>query len=342
MIEFTCSKCSQKLQMSETYAGRQCRCPDCKTILTVPAPILFDFETGPQDENPPKPAYSFESTSGQSIDSALDRKPKLAIAQGQPSFDGAVEQKDAQILPDEKIAWRTEGQGPERKRPAIVDIFLYPTSIHGLTILGILIGIPLLIDLLAFSAGPFGFFIKIPGFFVMLVLASYTCWYLCQCIRESADGDSRAPDVLVNAPSLGDMGWQSLQMAVCLAFFVAPVIIYYNYTERIDTISYLLLAYTALFFPIGLLVVVMHDTITALNPLLLIGSIIKTFFSYLKLVVLFYAVGYLIFICSKLSSNLPSIFGFVVEAVFIYLLMVMAYLLGRFYWLNKDRLNWDI
>ncbi len=340
MIEFICSRCGQKLQMSETFAGKKCRCPDCKTILTVPQPVLFEPETGTQNKNSPKAAQLKDITINQSLNSALDWKPKPDIAQGRSSFDGVSEQKHTENFSDEKISVPPE-QIPERKRLAIVDIFLYPTSIHGLTILGIIVGIPLLIGLLAFFAGPFGFFITIPGFFVMLVLGAYTLWYFCQCIRESADGESRAPDVLVNAPSLGDMGWQCLHVAASLAFFVVPVVAYNIYTEKTDIIFYLLLGYAALFLPMGLLAVAMHDEITALNPLLLIRSIIKTFFSYIKLVVLFYFVGWLLFFSIKLSSSLPSLLSFLIEAVLLYLLMVMAHLLGRFYWINKERLEWE-
>jgi phage FluMu protein Com len=340
MIEFICSRCGQKLQMPETFAGKKCRCPDCKTILTVPQPALSEPETGTQNKNPPKAAQPKDITINQSLNSALDWKPKPDIAQDRPSFDGVSEQKYAENFPDEKIYVPPE-QNPEQKRPAIVDIFLYPTSIHGLTIIAVIIGIPLLINVVAFLAGPFGLFIAIPGFFVMAVIAVYTLWYFCQCIRESAEGETRAPDVLIDAPSLFDMGWQSLRMAVCLAFFTAPPIIYNRFIGKVDTILYLLLAYTAMFFPIGLLAVVMHDEITALNPLLLIRSIIKTFFSYLKLVVLFYFVGWLLFFSIKLSSSLPSLPSFLIEAVLLYFLMIMAHLLGRFYWINKERLEWE-
>jgi hypothetical protein len=341
MIEFICNRCGQKLQMPETFAGKKCRCPNCKTILTVPQPALFEPETGTQNKNPPKAAQPKDITINQSLNSALDWKPKPDIAQDRPSFDGASEQKHAEDFPDEKISAPPE-QGPERKRPAIVDIFLYPTSIHGLTIIGIIVGIPLLIGLFAFFAGPFGFFITIPASFIMLVIDAYALWYFNHCIRNSADGETRAPDVLIDATSLFDMGWQSLRMAVCLAFFAAPVGAYYNYTESTDIIFYLLLGYAALFLPMGLLAVVMHDEITALNPLLLIRSIINTFFSYIKLVVLFYFVGWLLFFSIKLFSSLPSLPSFLIEAVLLYLLMIMAHLLGRFYWQNKDNLDWDI
>jgi phage FluMu protein Com len=340
MIEFTCDKCGQGLQMPETYAGKKCRCPDCKTVLTVPSPVLFEFEADSQDTNPPDFSQTNKYTSIHLHDSALDFKPKPDITQDKPSFDSAIEQENTVPFADEKESLSAE-QESRRKRPAIIEIFLYPTSIHGLTIIGILVGIPFLIGLLAFLAGPLAFFITIPGFFVLLILAAYTLWYFCQCIRESAEGEGRAPDVLINAPSLGDMGWQSLQVAVCLAFFTALPIIYNRYTGKVDTILYLLLAYTALFLPIGLLAVVLHDTITALNPILLIRSIAKTFFSYIKLVLPFYLVGWLVLFSSKLSSNLPYIFRFVIEAILIYLLMVMAHLLGRFYRTNSKKLDWE-
>ena len=327
--------------MPETSAGKKCRCPDCKTILTVPSPLLFEFEIARQNKNPPKAAQPKDITINQSLNSALDWKPKPDIAQDQPSFDGVSEQKYTENFTDEKISVPPE-QNPERKRPAIVDIFLYPTSIHGLTIIAVIIGIPFIIGLLASLAGPFGFFITIPGFFIMAVIAVYTLWYFCRCVRESADGEHQAPDVLIDAPSLGDMGWQCLHVAASLAFFVVPVVAYNIYTEKTDIIFYLLLGYAALFLPMGLLAVVMYNEIMALNPLLLIRSIAKTFFSYIKLVILFYLVGLLLFSAIKLFLHLPSLSSLVKRAALLYLLMIMAHLLGRFYWINKERLEWEI
>lgn len=338
MIEFTCDKCRQKLQMAEKDAGKKCRCPECKVILIVPEQVLFEFETDSSGKISPIPFQTDESNTNRNINSALDLKPKPVMSETNPSFDETEGQPYSEEYPDEK---NTREDTNKPRRPVLAAIFLYPTSIHGLSIIAVIVGIPFLINIFAMLAGPiWGIFIIIPGFFVIAVLAGYTFWYFCQCIRESADGQTKAPDVLVNAPALGDIGWQFLQTAVSIAFFAAPGIIYYRYTGKTDITFFLLLAYAALFLPMGLLAVVLYDAISALNPLLLIGSVLKTFLSYIKLVVLFYIVGCLLFFVSRLS--LFCLFDVIVEAISVYLLLILAHLLGRFYRTNSKKLGWDI
>lgn len=336
MIEFTCDKCGQKLQMADEHAGKKCRCPDCREILIVPEQVLFEFQSSYEGKNSLPAIRHDDKKTALSIHSALDLKPKPVMSETNPSFDETERQPYSEEYPDEK---NTQEDTNKPGRPALVEIFLYPTSIHGLTIIAVIVGIPFLIKILAILAGPFSFFITIPGLFIMIVIGAYAFWYFGHCIIESAEGEIRAPDVLVNAPSLGDMGWQCLQLTICIGFFAAPPIIYYRFIEKTDIILYLLLAYTALFLPIGLLSVVLHDRITALNPILLLRSILITFFSYIKLVVLFYIVGCLFFFVSSVSLFLPL--DVVIEAVSVYLLIILAHVLGRFYWANKEILDWD-
>src|SRR5688500_12080986 len=36
-IEFRCSQCGQMLRVAETSAGKNARCPGCKTVMVIPA-----------------------------------------------------------------------------------------------------------------------------------------------------------------------------------------------------------------------------------------------------------------------------------------------------------------
>ena len=174
----------------------------------------------------------------------------------------------------------------------------------------------------------------------MMVISAYTFWYFGNCIIESAAGQTRAPDVLVDAPSLEDIGFRFVRILLCIVFFIAPPVIYYGYTRQADIILYVLLAYTAFFSPIGLLSVVLHDRIAALNPILLIRSVLKTFFSYMKLVILFYIAGCLFFFVSRIS--LRFLLNIVINAASIYLFIILGHILGRYYWQNQEKLDWDI
>ena len=91
----------------------------------------------------------------------------------------------------------------------------------------------------------------------------------------------------------------------------------------------------------GLLAVIMFDSFAGLNPLLLIGSIFSTFFQYCGLVLLFCIFGYSsakIFLAFRESGFLI----YVSVALIIYLAMVAAHLLGRFYWRYNEKLYWEV
>ncbi len=108
-----------------------------------------------------------------------------------------------------------------------------------------------------------------------------------------------------------------------------------------------------------LLTVVMFDSVDALNPILIIRSIFRTFVPYCGLVLVFCVLGGLV---APIISNLPKPYAlqqtifyicivlnyllgtaFIIQKIaFIYLAMVAAHLLGRFYWWHKDKLGWGI
>jgi hypothetical protein len=230
---------------------------------------------------------------------------------------------------------------PTRKLPWLIDIFLYPTSAPGLTALAIIILIPAFIALVAKALGPFGFIIAIPGFVIRILIGLYTFWYLCQCIRESALGDIRAPDMLENAPSLGDMYSQFLNIAACWACFIAPSLIYKVYTDDTGPIFWGLIVYAVIFFPMGLLAVLMFGSFTGLNPLVLIPSIFSTLFQYLALI------GFLGVLIAAFAAVTQVVKGkivleFIAAAALVYLLMIIAHLLGRFFWKYQEKLNWEV
>jgi len=91
----------------------------------------------------------------------------------------------------------------------------------------------------------------------------------------------------------------------------------------------------------SLLAFVLLDSLSALNPILLIGSILSTFFPYCAMVAVFLVAGAFIF------ERIPNPQGpattlFVIWVVGIYLAMLAAHLLGWFYHRYEDELNWDV
>jgi hypothetical protein len=321
MIKFCCENCGQKISVPEIHAGKKGKCPKCKSIVVVPT---------------------------------LKQIPaQKAEASVQPGKEDGVFEKRLEIPREPESKTQAEETEPSCRRtlPWIIDIFLYPTSTPGLIMLGIFVGVPLVIRivlmLLTVPTLKFppmlvlGLLIGTLGWIIKFIIVLYMYWYFCECIRDSAAGSLRAPETLANTPGLGDMFGQCLRILGCFIVFFAPMLIYDLYAGKTDTVFWALLGYAIFFFPMGLLAVVMFDSLRGLNPILLIGSIFSTFLQYCALVILYYGLaGLFRIIVSRLPQSLiPS---FVLSAVSIYSMMILAHLLGRFYWRYQEKLNWEV
>lgn len=367
---FHCKNCGQKIRVPEIHAGKKGKCPKCKNIVVVPGEaertgrVSFKCSTCDEDIEVPESSRGklIEcSKCGCYVEVPSEKKPaetkKTPI---EPRREDDVSDKSIEALQrlEGKIPVGETEQTAERKLPWIIDIFLYPISVPGLITLAIIILIPLLIDIAADLLGPFGFFISIPGFFIKIPIRLYIYWYFAECIRDSAAGGLRAPETLGNAPGLGDMFWQFLRLFVCYAFFFGPVTFYRGYSyfsnnEINGVIFWSLLTYGVFFFPMGILAAVMFESVRGLNPILLIRSIISTFFQYCGLVILFYGLAVLLVIgimgsvlaAVRTGSTLVGsllVYNLIIIIVYIWLLLVAGHLLGRFYWRYQEKLYWEV
>jgi len=183
--------------------------------------------------------------------------------------------------------------------------------------------------------------IRFWGFLGLIGL--YLGWYLAECVYDSAKGGTRAPAVY-------DMGnWDDLWsrvsylMAVYL-LFAAPPVLYRTLTGRTDAIFWALAGWALIFLPMGLLAMVIHDSVSALNPLFLLGSIRRVLGPYLCLLLgeavlvgVFWRAG-----GTGRRLTLPIALPVFYVLLSAYATLVLAHLLGRFYWRYRDRLDWGI
>jgi hypothetical protein len=93
------------------------------------------------------------------------------------------------------------------------------------------------------------------------------------------------------------------------------------------------------FFPIGLLAVIMFGSLSGLNPALLIRSIRGTFAEYCGLLAL---LGALLGLAYAMSAFLPKAVALMAGLFWLYLLVILGHLLGRFYFRNEQKLCWDV
>ena len=227
----------------------------------------------------------------------------------------------------------------ERCAPWPIDIFLYPLSVAALTTLGIVIVIPLLINLVGGLMGPFGFFVLIPGYVVTAVCRLYFLWYVSQCIADSARGGVRAPETVAQAPGLWDMLVQTGRAVAAVAVSLLPMMIYWLTVRQVDTIFWTLLAWAAVIWPMALLAVVMFDSVCGLNPLILVGSMLSTLLPYLGLVLALGTLQFLYIIANRALAEDPLL-HYAFSLTRYYLALVAAHLVGRFYWRYEEKLNW--
>jgi hypothetical protein len=179
-------------------------------------------------------------------------------------------------------------------------------------------------------------------------------YFFMECIRDSAAGGIRAPENMASMPDASDAVRQVMEIIACVVVFWGPVGAYLiykilwqpwgddsNYEPGTDVIFWSLLAYGIFFFPMGVLALAMFNSSSAFNPFLWIASIFSTFFQYCCLVLFFCILGWL---ASRIMVFLQQslIFSYFYGAAFIYLAMVAAHLLGRFYFLNSEKLNWEV
>ena len=237
---------------------------------------------------------------------------------------------------------------PEEEPPeqmTFFRVFTFPLSRPGLTVLGFYAVVPFLLKvLLILVASILPLLAFAMGFVAGLVnalISLSTFWYLTVCIRASAEGQSKAPDVFEFSQDDSFWGWlrQFFLIIVTVSLCIAPAFILRHFVEISEMIFWSILSVGIFLLPMCLLAMVIFDTINALNPVLIIASIFSTFFSYIGVVLLFCVP--LLLIGGILSFSWNPWLSVPIRAMGLYLLMMDAYLLGWFFYYNFLHYNFN-
>ena len=357
IVGFHCESCGQKISVPQVYAGKKCKCPKCKSIVVVPT----------RPEAPAKSVSTVRftcSTCNKEIEEPETSRGKLVECPHCGSYvpvpsekipaqkaEALVQPGKADDISDERFEELQRGKGKmaeqepepvaERRLPWFIDILLYPISASGMVHLAILSFLPrMLLPLghLNWLHPPiFGL-----GFLVIFI--GYLLYCLSDCIRDSANGGRRAPNIDISPTvllNIGELISPVLKVFVCIAFCLGPLLAYLIITKRTDIIFWMLVTYGVFFLPMVLLAGVLFDSLRALNPILIIASMFNVFLPYCGLVSLFFVVSGLVAIIITFMPQLPII-SYILSAVCIYLTMMMAHLLGRFCYKYREKLNWEV
>ncbi len=355
IIKFRCENCGQKFSVHRNSAGKKGRCPKCKEIIVIPkvqtqSPLINQTNNGVDEV----------SSKSSSYDPGLLDMPQKDKTHAPPSHhpeaSGSSSEHNQEL--EEESSEETTGL---RRLPWFVEIFLYPLSISGIIHLVKCLCTPILISLIyQFLLQQIWPISELIIAILYMLFIGYVMYYLSWCIIDSTKGGWRAPDI-TNQPSSskGELIECVGLLLGCIIFCFWPVAVYYILTETTDIFYWLLTAVGLLFFPMALLAGFLHDSINGLKPMVIIKSVIKTFPTYLPVIIFF--AGFFA-VLSVVTPQLPQSKGFesmslylsqVISNIFgsryalrltgfIYIAMIGAHILGRFYCKCKARLNWEV
>jgi hypothetical protein len=259
-------------------------------------------------------------------------------------FQERVARLNALTAPDAAECCVEEDDGPHSL--TFLQWLSYPINGPGLSIIVIYVVVPFLL---------WAFFMVMPmalqfaGILLLIITRSLvglsTLWYLTVCIRASGEGQIKAPNVFEFSQddSFSDWFWQFVRIAVTVSLCLAPAFLLRGFAGVEPAVFWTLLAAGTLMLPMALLAVVMFDGIRALNPVLLVSSMISTFIPYLAVVFAFCVPLALLVGLHIATAKTPDpLLTLLVRAVGVYLLMLAACLLGRFFYTNEEKLRWDV
>jgi len=330
MIRFQCPHCDGRLQVPDTHAGTEGRCPRCKKTVTAPSV--------PSSERPILPDATPEAATAPP--KALDRQLlDLPAALAADDDSPAARLREKEALARLGFTPLPECAG-ERQFPWPIDVLLYPANTAGLTTLAIVVGIPFLLTVVNRLLGSF---LSGAAFVIHLLIGLYGGWYLVECIYDSAHGGTRAPPGF-DAGGLADMKSRMINVVGVFVVFAWPPGIYHIWTHQTDTVFWVLVAWGIVLFPMGLIAMAMLDSSEALNPLLLLGSIRRTFLPYLGLLLPIASLVGLAWLLPHGPAHQPPPLWLqaIEQTLGGYAVLVIAHIFGRFYWRYRERLDWGL
>jgi len=338
-MTFSCENCGRRLTVPAGQAGKKGRCPQCKKALVIPTTI-------------PEQAVEPIGAASEAIESPSPLNPLLFDAM--PAETAAPqtleEQKEKLRALQGDYVLRERDKPPERPLPGPIDIFLYPLCRSSLIILTLGTLIPLILRFfvkltrelaMVFMPGLIPWIVSVIAHWgALLLFVLYVTWYVAECIRDSAAGGIRAADTTASTPGVGELIGQSLTVLACAGACVAPAFLFTNGDET-EPLFWILYCLGGFLFPMALLAVTMFESLRALNPVLLLSSLFGTFGPYCLLAAVCCAIYLLPPYTIRCLLDERWILGYVLVFATFYLALVLAHLIGRFYWKYEERLNWD-
>lgn len=241
-----------------------------------------------------------------------------------------------------------EGDEPEQSfARAAFGAFLYPIKGDGIYLLVVGGVFLLLLDgaqYLARFAYGYGFMAFI---FLSVFGGGYLVSYLRKILTASALGENRVPDWPEVDEFWADILSPFLQFIGTIVVCFAPALLMTIFgpadSEWLGWAIFAMVLLGCVYFPMGFTAVAMFDSVMALNPLVIIPSILRIPSTYLFAVILFAVILFVRWLGDVLLPKLiqPQLLWWIVSGFLsLYLLMVEVRILGLLYRAKKHELGW--
>jgi hypothetical protein len=174
-----------------------------------------------------------------------------------------------------------------------------------------------------------------------ILLSGYFSAVYFQMIQSTATGNDEAPQFPEMANIFEDIIWPMLQIMVVILVSFGPLFVYIIAADESKAlISWALLAFGVVYFPMAMLAVVVLGRTSVVSPHIVIPAIIRA--GWLHWVSVFMLI--FLYVLSNIIENIFSdslIIGtLVMSAVGSYTLMTQARILGVLYRERQDELGW--
>jgi hypothetical protein len=176
--------------------------------------------------------------------------------------------------------------------------------------------------------------------------------YLQYVVMNSARGDDKMPDWPDLSDFSGEVTSPFFQFLGLVAFSFAPTFLLLIYASLTEGGAWLGWATTAsimvgaVYFPMAFAAVAMYDSLAAVNPLLIVPSILKIPKEYALTIILFGLVLVLRWLTVRILPDVlgvPYILPAIISDFFgLYLLVVLTRILGLLCLAKKEELGWVI
>jgi pSer/pThr/pTyr-binding forkhead associated (FHA) protein len=233
-----------------------------------------------------------------------------------------------------------EAERPKSFTAAIAKSFRYPFIGNGLILL---ITGTIFYGLLSALLGSRGaLFARGYGWIVWVIMYGYLFAYLQKIVVCSAAGDDEPPPW----PEVTDIGSDILQpffqFGVTLLISFAPAWFASSLLGPLPGFSILMIG--LLFFPMAFLGIAMSDSFACLNPVFVASSITKAPKDYLLTCVAFGVIAFVYQFVKAILAEIPiPIFpSFVFWFLFLVAVIIGMRVLGFFYFMNREKLDWGV